>query len=279
MPVPSVITDLSATAASNSPAGGDAVFPDLDNYLRAHASLIRQGDTKASDIASASTTAIGGSAGRIVDVTGTTSITSFGTVAAGIWRLVRFTGALTLTHNATSLILPGGVNIVTGAGDTLLAVSLGSGNWVVTDYTRAVSPRFFAYMVPTTAYSGTAAAICSSASFASVTEVLDTSSSFNTSTGRFVSPVTGYYQFSASVTVGYQTGAYNAQISWNKNGTIVSVPLLGYGPAAASSEWQTITSTVILLVNAGEYVQCEVGCNNTTTINIYSGTITGHLLG
>jgi hypothetical protein len=50
MPVPSVITDLSATAASNSPAGGDAVFPDLDNYLRAHAGLIRYGDTKAGNI-------------------------------------------------------------------------------------------------------------------------------------------------------------------------------------------------------------------------------------
>lgn len=35
MPVPSVITDLSTTAVSNSPAGTDNVFPDLDNYLRA----------------------------------------------------------------------------------------------------------------------------------------------------------------------------------------------------------------------------------------------------
>ena len=35
MPVPSLVTDLSATIASNSPAGSDNVFPDLDNYLRA----------------------------------------------------------------------------------------------------------------------------------------------------------------------------------------------------------------------------------------------------
>jgi hypothetical protein len=40
MPVPALITDLSTTAASNSPAGGDSVAPDLDNYLRAHASFI-----------------------------------------------------------------------------------------------------------------------------------------------------------------------------------------------------------------------------------------------
>lgn len=34
MPVPSAITDLSTTAGNNSPSGSDAVYPDLDNYLR-----------------------------------------------------------------------------------------------------------------------------------------------------------------------------------------------------------------------------------------------------
>ena len=42
MPVPSLITDLSTTAASNSPAGSDNTFPDLDNFLRAHAAFIAQ---------------------------------------------------------------------------------------------------------------------------------------------------------------------------------------------------------------------------------------------
>lgn len=40
MPVPSTINDLSTTAGSNSPGGGENPFPDLDNYLRAHASFI-----------------------------------------------------------------------------------------------------------------------------------------------------------------------------------------------------------------------------------------------
>lgn len=34
MPVPTSFSDLSTTAGSNSPAGGDNVLPDLDNYLR-----------------------------------------------------------------------------------------------------------------------------------------------------------------------------------------------------------------------------------------------------
>jgi hypothetical protein len=89
------------------------------------------------DLASAATTAIGAVASRHVRITGTTGITSFGTAAAGTWRRVRFAGALLLTHNGTSLILPGAANITTAAGDTLTAVSLGSGNWAVTDYQRA----------------------------------------------------------------------------------------------------------------------------------------------
>ena len=159
MAIPTVITDLSATLASNPPAGGDQMMPNMDNYMRAAYGFIRQGDTKAANVASAATTDLGAAVGRVVDVTGTTTITSFGTVAAGIWRIVRFTGALTLTHNATSLILPTGANITTVAGDCLTAVSLGSGNWVVTQYQRAsgdsVSQTLASGTYTPTGYAGT----------------------------------------------------------------------------------------------------------------------------
>jgi len=88
-------------------------------------------------VASATTTAIGATTSENVSITGTTTITGFGTAAAGTKRWGRFTGALTLTHNGTSLILPGAANITTAAGDRFTAVSLGSGNWVVYSYTRA----------------------------------------------------------------------------------------------------------------------------------------------
>jgi hypothetical protein len=42
MPVPSLITQLDIVAGLNSPAGGEDVFPQLDNYLRAHAAFIAQ---------------------------------------------------------------------------------------------------------------------------------------------------------------------------------------------------------------------------------------------
>lgn len=89
------------------------------------------------DVASATTTDIGAVASDKVRITGTTTITGLGTVASGTRRSVRFAAALTLTHNATSLILPGAVNITTAAGDTCEAVSEGSGNWRVINYAPA----------------------------------------------------------------------------------------------------------------------------------------------
>lgn len=98
---------------------------------------VAEGSFAPVDIASAATTDIGAAASPNVRITGTTGITSLGTVAAGTRRFVSFAGALTLTHNATSLILPGAANINTAAGDNMVARSLGSGNWVIESYTRA----------------------------------------------------------------------------------------------------------------------------------------------
>lgn len=92
-----------------------------------------------SSLASAATTDLGAAATPLVQITGTTTITAFGSnanLAAPIYR-IRFAGVLTLTHNGTSLILPGAANIVTASGDTAVAQYLGSGNWRVLNYTRA----------------------------------------------------------------------------------------------------------------------------------------------
>lgn len=90
-------------------------------------------------IASAATTDIGAAAGNYGHVTGTTTITSLGTAPqSGALRVVVFDGVLTLTHNATSLILPTGANITTAAGDIACFVTDGSTtNWRCTGYQRA----------------------------------------------------------------------------------------------------------------------------------------------
>jgi hypothetical protein len=106
---------------------------ELDGMATALTQL-HQGTTAAeTTIASAGTTDLSTADGMKVLVTGTTTITSFGT-GAELLRIVRFSGALTLTHNATSLILPGGVNIVTEDGDVAILISDASGNWRLVSY-------------------------------------------------------------------------------------------------------------------------------------------------
>ena len=95
------------------------------------------------DVASAATTNIGAALSNNLRITGTTAITAFDNVSPGIIRFLRFDSALTLTHNATTLILPGGANITTALGDSALAVSLGSGNWKVHFYQRQSGKAIF----------------------------------------------------------------------------------------------------------------------------------------
>ncbi len=90
------------------------------------------------DIASASTVDIGAQNTNFLRITGTTTITSFGTNYNGP-RFIRFGDSLTLTHNATTLILPTAANIVTVAGDRAIVTPIGSpgAGWQVIAYQRA----------------------------------------------------------------------------------------------------------------------------------------------
>lgn len=88
------------------------------------------------DVASAATCDIGAATSQRVNITGTTTITSLGTSASRI-RFVTFAGALTLTHNATTLNLPTGANITTAAGDRAIFMSNAAGEWTCLMYLRA----------------------------------------------------------------------------------------------------------------------------------------------
>jgi hypothetical protein len=136
------VPEWDTTATNNTDVGGvstaEGQQPGLlnDGMREMMAQIKKAVASQGSDIASASTTDIGAATGQYVKVTGTTTITALGTVAAGTMRWVEFTGALTLTHNGTSLKLPTSANITTAAGDTACFVSLGSGNWKCLEYMR-----------------------------------------------------------------------------------------------------------------------------------------------
>lgn len=82
--------------------------------------LAAQNFAKGANVASAATTNIWATDGNLIHVTGTTGITSLGTAAqAGASRTVIFDGVVTLTHNASTLLLPGGSNYTTSANEVI----------------------------------------------------------------------------------------------------------------------------------------------------------------
>jgi len=140
----SIIKPIGTTAQRD---GVPAIFYDRGNtttglpewYNTSGATWIPYGGEQIAEVsvASATTTSIGAAASTNVLITGTTTITAFDTVQAGIVRKVRFNGVLTLTYNATTLILPTTASINTAANDCAEFESLGSGNWICRQYQKA----------------------------------------------------------------------------------------------------------------------------------------------
>ncbi len=134
------LASWSTTEASNQPDTTDS--NTIVGDLRAIQAGVRNAIAAQDTIASASTTDIGAKAAYSLAVSGVTTITALGTIAAGIRKLLKFDGVLTLTHNGTSLILPGAASITTAANDTAEFESLGSGNWRCNWYKRQAGTPF-----------------------------------------------------------------------------------------------------------------------------------------
>ena len=127
-PVAQVLLTSSTTAITNSMITDERDLNALGELATSQVTL-----------ASNTTTDLGTAKSNNILISGTTTITALGSTAttdSPIYFLT-FSGALTLTYNATSLILPGLANITTAANDSLTAIYLGSGNWQVVDYQRA----------------------------------------------------------------------------------------------------------------------------------------------
>jgi len=120
--VTSATTELSADTS-----------PALGGFLDANGNYIQM--QKGGDIASASPTVID-TDGDYFICTGTTGFSAM-TVAADRHFFLEFAGALTMTHGAGTLDLPGGANITTAAGDVGEFVSTASNVVTCVNYSRA----------------------------------------------------------------------------------------------------------------------------------------------
>lgn len=96
-------------------------------------------EVKGADIVSAATINLTTATGNLVHVTGSTGPITAITIPSGAERTVVFDSTPTITHHATTLILPGGANITAAAGDSMIVRGDGSGNARVVSYTRAAA--------------------------------------------------------------------------------------------------------------------------------------------
>jgi hypothetical protein len=137
-----IVSYMRADGTALVSGGGTAssttqILTGTDTTTRATPDAIAALWEKGSDVASAGTVSFG--EGGYFHVTGTATITDidFSTAKDGRFAWVIFDGALTLTHNGTTLILPGGANIATAAGDRACFIQDNGDNVYCVAYIRA----------------------------------------------------------------------------------------------------------------------------------------------
>lgn len=133
------LKEFSTTAASNTAVGSanvDEGCPPsgINNAIRQFIAYVIDWLMNTDTIASAATTDIGTKTASYLAVSGTTTITALGTPTNKTEYTLKFDGALILTHNGTSLILPAAANVTTRAGEVAKFRHEGSGNWRCVSY-------------------------------------------------------------------------------------------------------------------------------------------------
>jgi hypothetical protein len=116
LPLKSAISDTYPNPSNAVARAGFAQLWDAINEISQKSEL---------DLASAATCDIGGQASTKLRITGTTGITSFGTNYRGP-ILIRWAGAVSITHNATTLRCPGGASYTTIANEVGMAWPIAS---------------------------------------------------------------------------------------------------------------------------------------------------------
>lgn len=214
--------------------------------------------SKGADVASATALPIL-TDGNYFDVTGTTTITSINTTGTvGTVIKLHFDGALTLTHHATDLILPGGANITTAAGDEAEFIEYASGDFRCTNYSKADGTAVIS--------SGGGMGVLLDTQTASASTELDFTSSIDGTYDKYifeitklVPSVTGeglYFRTSTDGGSSFDATAYDYHTSNSASGSA------SYAGAAGSAATQ-----IALALSLGSNTASHGGYNGTVTLN------------
>ena len=213
---------------------------------------------RGTDIASAATLSLPATGGGVYNITGTTGVTGISSAQGGRTIWLKFAGALTITHNATSMILPGAANITTVAGDMAAfineaAADASGSNWRCVSYQRS---------------SGWPIAISDLVAAQSDQET-------GTSTTKYVSPGRQQYHPSAiKAWVSFVTRGTNGAATINSSYNVSGVSRTAAGTyqvtftTAMSSANYTVVGMAEVAIGTNELISS--GSLATTTCNILS---------
>lgn len=131
--IPSNMAGLFVSPGSNQPTDSTLISSNLDDNIRQILSILRT--VMAIDaLAAAATTDLSTKDSTLLDITGSgATITSFGTVSAGIWKIVFFAGNNTVANGA-AIDCPGSLNVQVQSGDAMLLRSNGANAWKVVGF-------------------------------------------------------------------------------------------------------------------------------------------------
>ena len=207
--------------------------------------------------------------GGFNDVTGATTIETMDTVGVGTIKVLKFTGALLLTHHATNLILPDGVSLTTVANDVIMFREYATGDWELIG-SNLTKRSLSAFRAPVTS---------TSVDSATETQVAFTTEDFDTG-GEFAShvftPKSGTYFLHACVA--YQTAiAADAPIrlSITKNGATTLLHTKHSMVGSAGSQKAGIEISAIVEANGTDAFGVSTWQSSGATRSLQTGTTDG----